>query len=90
MKRKGLKINRLFTQAGADPLKTTPCEKRSCKITKTDGSVVFEMDDFEIPTLGRYGVRATDVVAIATRGGLKNTPVHLDEKQIEEILKARI
>ncbi len=50
MKRKGLTINRLFTQAGADPLKTIPCEKRNCRITKTDGSVVFEMDDFEIPT----------------------------------------
>jgi ribonucleoside-diphosphate reductase alpha chain len=49
MKIKGLNINRLFTQKGVDPLETNSYEKRSCRITKTDGSIVFEMDDFEIP-----------------------------------------
>lgn len=47
---KGLTVNHLFTQKGKDPLVTTKLDKRSCKITKTDGSVVFEMDDFRIPT----------------------------------------
>ncbi|MBN2095902.1 vitamin B12-dependent ribonucleotide reductase, partial [Candidatus Peregrinibacteria bacterium] len=47
--KKGLKINRLFTKTGINPLDNIPCEKRHCKITKTDGSVVFEMEDFEIP-----------------------------------------
>jgi len=47
--KKGLKINRLFTKAGVNPLDVVPCEKRHCKISKADGSVVFEMEDFEIP-----------------------------------------
>ena len=46
---KGLTIPRLFTQKGKDPLKTVKIERRSCKITKPDGSVVFEMNDFGIP-----------------------------------------
>ncbi len=49
MTNKGLKIERLFTKKGINPLDTINYEKRSCKITKTDGSVVFEMNDFEIP-----------------------------------------
>ena len=47
--KKGLEIKRLYTKKGIDPLDSVPCEKRSCKITKTDGTVVFEMEDFEIP-----------------------------------------
>ena len=49
MQTKGLTINRLFTSADKNPLREVECEKRSCKITKTDGSVVFEMNDFEVP-----------------------------------------
>ncbi len=49
MTNKGLEIKRLFTQKGVDPLEATPCEKRNSKIVKTDGTIVFEMNDFEIP-----------------------------------------
>lgn len=49
MENKGLKINRLFTKSGVDPLSAVEYEKRNCKIAKTDGTVVFEMENFEIP-----------------------------------------
>ena len=49
MPNKGLEVRRLFTQPGENPLKTVKTEKRNCKITKTDGSVVFEMNGFEVP-----------------------------------------
>ncbi|QQR83686.1 vitamin B12-dependent ribonucleotide reductase [Candidatus Peregrinibacteria bacterium] len=46
---KGLSIQRLFTQPNSNPLDTVDYEKRQSKITRADGSVVFEMNDFEIP-----------------------------------------
>lgn len=49
MENKGLKINRLFTNEAINPLDAVSYEKRTCRITKPDGSVVFEMSDFEIP-----------------------------------------
>ena len=47
-KNTGLKINRKYTSPG-DPYKDIVWEKRSSKITNPDGSVVFEMNDVEIP-----------------------------------------
>ncbi len=49
MEKSGLKITRLFTKEGINPLNDIDYEKRNCKITKSDGSIVFEMEDFEIP-----------------------------------------
>ncbi len=45
----GLKIDRFFTKEGINSLENIDYTKRSCRITKTDGSVVFEMKDFEVP-----------------------------------------
>jgi ribonucleoside-diphosphate reductase alpha chain len=58
--KKGLKIDRLFTSAGTDPFKTIEMEKRDCKITKTDGSVVFEMKGFEVPK--SWSQNASDIM----------------------------
>jgi ribonucleoside-diphosphate reductase alpha chain len=49
MQNKGLKINRFFTQKEVNSLDNVVYEKRSCRITRTDGSVVFEKTDFEVP-----------------------------------------
>ncbi len=58
-KNTGLKINRKYTSPG-DPYKDIVWEKRSSKITNPDGSVVFEMNDVEIPST--WSQVATDIM----------------------------
>lgn len=57
----GLKINRLFTSEGADPLDAIEFELRSSVIRNADGSVVFEMNDVEVPKA--WSQVATDIIA---------------------------
>ena len=57
---KGLKFERRFTKPGTNPLDTIPYEKRSSAITNTDGSVVFKMENAEIPK--SWSQLATDIV----------------------------
>ncbi|MCX6809472.1 MAG: adenosylcobalamin-dependent ribonucleoside-diphosphate reductase [Candidatus Berkelbacteria bacterium] len=47
--KRGLEIPRYFTKSGKDPLDFIEYELRSCKITNPDGSVIFEMEEIEIP-----------------------------------------
>ncbi len=58
-KNSGLKINRKYTSPG-DPYKDIVWEKRSSKIANPDGSVVFEMNDVEIPST--WSQVATDIM----------------------------
>ncbi len=58
-KNTGLKINRKYTSPG-DPYKDIVWEKRSSKIANPDGSVVFEMNDVEIPST--WSQVATDIM----------------------------
>ena len=58
-KNTGLKINRKYTSPG-DPYRDIVWEKRSSKITNPDGSVVFEMNDVEIPST--WSQVATDIM----------------------------
>jgi ribonucleoside-diphosphate reductase alpha chain len=44
-----LRIQRYFTRAGEDPFASVEYEKRDCRITNPDGSVVFEMKGAEVP-----------------------------------------
>jgi len=46
----GLRITRLFTKPGDDPLDSVAWGRRDSRITNPDGSVVFEMKDAEIPS----------------------------------------
>ncbi|MBK8233266.1 MAG: hypothetical protein IPK72_22505 [Candidatus Eisenbacteria bacterium] len=57
---KGLKIERRFTKPGADPLDAVQYEKRSSAITNTNGSVVFRMENIEVPK--SWSQLATDIV----------------------------
>ncbi len=59
-KQKGLSINRVFTTPGSDPLEEVRYEKRTSRIKNTDGSIVFEMQDAEIPAT--WSQVATDIV----------------------------
>jgi ribonucleoside-diphosphate reductase alpha chain len=45
----GLRIERRFTAAGVDPYETVEWVRRDSRITNPDGSIVFEMEDAEVP-----------------------------------------
>ncbi|MBL8757252.1 MAG: adenosylcobalamin-dependent ribonucleoside-diphosphate reductase [Phycisphaerae bacterium] len=55
-----MKITRKFTVAGSDPFASVAWIKRSSRITNPDGSVVFQMDDAEVPET--WSQLATDIM----------------------------
>jgi len=55
-----MKITRKFTIAGKDPFATVQWVKRSSRISNPDGSVVFQMDDAEVPET--WSQLATDIM----------------------------
>ncbi len=55
-----MKITRKFTVQGQDPFATVKWAKRTSKITNPDGSVVFQMDDAEVPET--WSQLATDIM----------------------------
>jgi len=57
---KGLMIKRKFTRHGINPLDEIKYEYRKSVITNPDGSVVFEMDNIEVPA--DWSQLATDIV----------------------------
>ena len=56
----GLVIERRFTTAGDDPYSNIEWVRRNSKIANPDGSVVFEMNDAEIPA--QFSQVATDII----------------------------
>ena len=56
----GLRVPRRFTKPGVDPLDQVTWDKRRTVITNPDGSVVFQMDDVEVPA--DWSQLATDIV----------------------------
>ena len=55
-----MKIARRFTKQGHDALNCVSYEKRTSRIANPDGSVVFEMNDAEIPV--QWSQLATDIM----------------------------
>jgi len=55
-----MKIERRFTQAGKDVFSSIDWDQRSSRIQNLDGSVVFEMNDAEIPS--SWSQLATDIM----------------------------
>ena len=55
-----MKITRRFTTSGQDAFSTTTYEKRTSRISNPDGSVVFELNDAEIPA--SWSQLATDIM----------------------------
>jgi len=55
-----MKINRRFTKAGTDVFSTVKWAKRTSRISNSDGSVVFEMKDAEVPE--SWSQLATDIM----------------------------
>lgn len=56
-----MKINRLFTVEGKDPLYTVEFVKRTSEIKNPDGSIVFKMEDVIVPK--EWSQVATDIIA---------------------------
>src|SRR5213592_4666793 len=56
----GLRVPRRYTRPGVDPLDEIRWETRRTVITNPDGSVVFQMDDVEVPAA--WSQLATDIV----------------------------
>ncbi len=56
----GLSVQRVFTTPGSDPLEEVQYEKRTSRIKNTNGSIVFEMVDAEVPKA--WSQVATDIV----------------------------
>src|SRR5437016_6497202 len=55
-----MKITRRFTKQGQDPFASVEYENRTSRITNPDGTVVFEMNDAEIPR--QWSQLATDIM----------------------------
>ncbi|MGD9688452.1 MAG: adenosylcobalamin-dependent ribonucleoside-diphosphate reductase [Phycisphaerales bacterium] len=55
-----MKITRKFTTPGSDPFASVNWIKRSSRISNPDGSVVFQMDDAEVPET--WSQLATDIM----------------------------
>jgi ribonucleoside-diphosphate reductase alpha chain len=55
-----MKITRRFTKPNQDAFATVEYEKRTSRISNPDGSVVFEMNDAEIPK--QWSQLATDIM----------------------------
>src|SRR3982751_728538 len=55
-----MKISRRFTKPGQDVYSTVQYEKRTSRISNPDGSVVFEMNDAEVPA--QWSQLATDIM----------------------------
>lgn len=58
---KGLKISRFFTKPGVNPLDQIEYESRSSIIRNTDGSIVFQTNNVEVPKF--WSQVATDILA---------------------------
>jgi len=56
-----MKIERQWTQPGTDPFDAVEYDRRSTLITNPDGSVVFEMENVEVPK--SWSQLATDIIA---------------------------
>lgn len=57
----GLNVPRFFTTKDKDPLKEVEYVARDCRITKQDGSLVFEMKGFRTPK--SWSQNASDIIA---------------------------
>ena len=58
---KGLQVKRYFSKEGVSPFEMCKYEKRTSIIRNPDGSVVFQMDDIEVPSF--WTQVATDILA---------------------------
>jgi ribonucleoside-diphosphate reductase alpha chain len=80
--RKGLSFKRYFSREGSDPLDAVKYARRRSVISEPDGSVVFEMDDVEVPE--DWTQLATDIVVSKyfRKAGVPGTGRETSVKQV--------
>ncbi|HCU24511.1 MAG TPA: vitamin B12-dependent ribonucleotide reductase, partial [Deltaproteobacteria bacterium] len=81
-KAKGLSIPRRHTQAGKDPFESLSYELRTSVITNPDGSVVFKMENAEVPK--GWSQLATDILVSKyfRKAGVPKTGRETSAKQV--------
>ena len=81
----GLRVPRRHTRAGVDPLDEVRWDKRRTVIANPDGSVVFQMDDVEVPAA--WSQLATDIVVSKyfRKAGVPGTPGH--ETSVRQVVR---
>jgi ribonucleoside-diphosphate reductase alpha chain len=81
----GLRVLRRNTRPGVDPLDEIRWEKRRTVITNPDGSVVFQMDDVEVPA--GWSQLATDIVVSKyfRKAGVPGNPGH--ETSVRQVVR---
>jgi len=72
----GVHVPRHYTRAGQDPFADVVWDKRTTAIRNPDGSVVFQMDDIEVPAA--WSQLATDIVVSKyfRKAGVPGSPGH--------------
>jgi ribonucleoside-diphosphate reductase alpha chain len=72
----GLRVSRRWTRAGVNPLDEITWDKRRTVISNPDGSVVFQMNDVEVPS--GWSQLATDIVVSKyfRKAGVPGSPGH--------------
>ncbi len=72
----GLRVPRRYTRPGVNPLERVVWERRKTVIANPDGSVVYRMDDVEVPAF--WSQLATDIVVSKyfRKAGLPGSPGH--------------
>ena len=81
----GLRVPRRWTQPGQNPLDQVVWEKRRTVISNPDGSVVFKMEDVEVPA--EWSQLATDIVVSKyfRKAGVPGTPGH--ETSVRQVVR---
>lgn len=79
---KGLAFNRMFTVQGESPLGGIKYAYRKSKITEPDGTIVFKMDDVEVPE--DWSQLATDIIVSKyfRKAGVPETGHEVSAKQV--------
>src|SRR5689334_2959297 len=78
----GISIDRFFTRPGINPLDEIKYAKRTSVITNPDGSVVFKMDNVEVPE--EWSQLATDIIVSKyfRKAGVPETGSEVSAKQV--------
>ncbi|GMV66000.1 MAG: hypothetical protein AMXMBFR75_17970 [Candidatus Hinthialibacteria bacterium] len=85
-----MKIERRFTQAGTNPYETLEFGPRTSRITNTDGTVVFEAPDIQVPK--KWSQVATDILAqkYCRKAGVPTRLRHIQETGVPQWLQRRV
>ena len=80
--KEGLAFERYYTTAGLDPLEAIEYTRRTSVITNPDGSVVFKMDDVEVPK--DWSQLATDIIVSKyfRKAGVPKTGHEVSARQV--------